>query len=159
MASPYSNDRSRSRFSVLTLVLTLSLLQASCASQTVSAVVPHGGEGAGGEGDSSYASGRVIVKLRAEAAARVRQAWEQWGELTPDHLPFESLRTASERNGIARWEPLLRDVREDDTSGLDRTYVLTLTGEADVLRAVQDFSGLTDLVEYAEPDYIAHTQE
>lgn len=124
----------------------------------VSAVVlPGDEEGRGGE--PRYAAGRVVVKLRPEAAARVREEWERWGQLTSDRLPLESLRTASERNGVARWEPLIPDARGDDAGGLGRAYALTLAGGADVLQAVQDFSGLTDLVEYAEPDYIAHIQD
>ena len=150
------NSRNRSWFP--TLALALALASASCASQTASAVLSPGRDEEAGKGQA-YASGRITVKLREDAAARVRQAWEQWGDLTPDRLPFESLRTASERNNVARWEPLIRDAREGDTSGLDRTYVLTLNGPEDVLRAVQDFSGLSDLVEYAEPDYIAHIQD
>ena len=121
------------------------------------AVVPPGGEGLAGD-EPQYAEGRIVVKLRQDAAERVRQVWERWGEVTPDRLPFESLRTASERNGVSGWEPLIPDAREDDPSGLGRAYVLTIAGGGDVLQAVQEFSGLTDLVEYAEPDYIAQIQ-
>ena len=124
-----------------------------------SAVIRPGNRGEQEGQESQYAQGRLMVKLREDAAVRVRQAWEQWGDLTPEHLPFESLRSVSERNNVSRWKPLVPDARKDDASGLGRTYVLTLTGPEDVLRAVQDFSGLNDLVEYAEPDYIAHTQE
>ncbi len=131
-------------------------LLVGCAS--ASAVVRSSDEEPGGEGPQ-YVAGRILVKLREEASVRVRQEWERWGELTSDRLPFESLRTASERNGVAQWQPLIPDAREDDPSGLGRAYVLTLGGGGDVLQAVQDFSGLTDLVEYAEPDHIAQIQE
>lgn len=139
----------------LSVLLWLAALSVGCANAL--AVVRSGEEEGGGEG-SPYAEGRIVVKLREEASARIRREWERWGELTPDRLPFESLRNVSERNGVARWEPLIPNVRGDDSSGLGRTYVLTLTGGGDVLRVVQDFSGLADLVEYAEPDFVAQIQ-
>lgn len=123
-----------------------------------SAVVRPGDEESGERGPR-YAAGRVVVKLTPEAADQVRQAWDRWGELTPDRLPFEALRMASERNSVTLWAPLLPDAPKDDPSGLGRAFVLTVAGGGDVLQAVQDFSGLTDLVEYAEPDYIAEIQQ
>jgi hypothetical protein len=108
--------------------------------------------------ESQHVPGRIIVKLRPNAAEQVARALGGQGSLTPEQVPVEPLRRISQEVQVQSWKPLFSNPLKEDPSGLNRIFLLTCDPSVDVLEASRAFSALSEFVEYAEPDRIVEAQ-
>lgn len=108
--------------------------------------------------ESQHVPGRIIVKLRPNAAKQVAKALSRQGSLTPEQLPVEPLRRISQEYQVHDWKLLFSNPLKEDPSGLNRIFLLSCDPSVDVGAAAGAFSALSELVEYAEPDQIVEVQ-
>ena len=112
-------------------------------------------------------AGRLLVKLTPKAAKEVAEARGEQGQLSPDQLPIKALRRLSRQYRVTGWRPLfphpkvpglILAPKRDDSTGLNRIYLLTCDPSTDIPAAARDFGRFSEWVEYAEPDRVVEIQ-
>ena len=105
-----------------------------------------------------YAPGRFLVKVTPSAAEQLEEAEAEEGIIPAEKIPVEALRTLSVKYQVKDWRQLMARPFGHDPSGFNRVYLVTCDLQVDVMRATKEFAALSDLIEYAEPDYLAQIQ-
>lgn len=146
-----------------TVVVGIGLVWVGCAAGQTHAQAPDQELSAtGGAARAPHATGGLLVKFTEEAAQAIEQARREGNLL---HLGIESLDRLMTKYGATAMESVFPAIQRRppassaaENPGLSRIYTLRLGPGSDVVEAASEFMQ-DPHVEYAQPNYMATTQD